>query len=58
MERESRSSLISPIDTPSSYDIFESGLANRNSSASRLRNEIEGYNGTSTNTVSHPSIVC
>ncbi|CAF4628941.1 unnamed protein product [Rotaria sp. Silwood1] len=45
IDQESRSSMISPIDAPLSYDMFESGLSNGNLSASRLRN---GLDGTST----------
>ncbi len=47
IDQESRSAMISPIDIPSSYDMFESGLANGNSMASRLRNEMNGSDGTS-----------
>ncbi|CAF4719953.1 unnamed protein product, partial [Rotaria sp. Silwood1] len=46
IDQESRSSMISPIDAPLSYDMFESGLSNGNLSASRLRNG--GLDGTST----------
>ncbi|UJR35954.1 hypothetical protein I4U23_028695 [Adineta vaga] len=38
LEQESRSSMISPIDLPSSYDLFESGLPKSNSTTSMLRN--------------------
>ncbi|CAF1381588.1 unnamed protein product [Adineta ricciae] len=36
-EQESRSSMISPIEIPSSYDMFESGLPKSNSTTSMLR---------------------
>ncbi|CAF1017836.1 unnamed protein product [Rotaria sordida] len=56
IDQEPRSSMISPIDTPLSYDMFEPGLPNGNSSVSRLRNGINGLDGTSTNTAPSVSI--
>ncbi|CAF2506576.1 unnamed protein product [Rotaria sp. Silwood2] len=50
IDPESRSSMISPIDMPSSYDMFESGLPKSNSTTSMLRSTIgNGYGGTSSN---------
>ncbi|CAF3528209.1 unnamed protein product [Rotaria sordida] len=50
IDPESRSSMISPIDMPSSYDVFESGLPRNNSTTSMLRNTTSnGYGGTSNN---------
>ena len=37
LDQESRSSMISPIDMPSSYDMFESGLPKSTSTTSMLR---------------------
>lgn len=37
LESEPRSSMISPIDMPTSYDIFESGLPKNTSATSMLR---------------------
>ncbi|CAF1175293.1 unnamed protein product [Rotaria sp. Silwood1] len=50
IDPESRSSMISPIDMPSSYDMFESGLPKSNSTTSMLRSTTgNGYSGTSSN---------
>lgn len=38
IDQESRSSMISPIDLPSSYDMFESGLPKSTSATSMFRN--------------------
>ncbi|CAF4839335.1 unnamed protein product, partial [Rotaria magnacalcarata] len=50
------SSMISPIEIPPSYDMFELGLANRNSLVNRSRNEIDGL-GVGSTTVPSSSIV-
>jgi hypothetical protein len=58
IDQESRSSMISPIDVPSSYDIFESGLPKSNSTTSMLRSATgSGFGGTS-NTAQTTSTVC
>ncbi|CAF4226913.1 unnamed protein product, partial [Rotaria magnacalcarata] len=49
------SSMISPIEIPPSYDMFELGLANRNSLVNRSRNEIDGL-GVGSTTVPSSSI--
>ena len=54
IDQESRSSMISPIDMPTSYDIFESGLPKSTSSTSMLRNTTIG----TSNTVPSASNVC
>jgi hypothetical protein len=46
--------MISPIDMPTSYDLFESGLPKNNSSTSMLRNTTIG----TSNTVPSSSNVC
>ncbi|CAF2068496.1 unnamed protein product [Rotaria magnacalcarata] len=55
IDQESRSSMISPIEIPPSYDMFELGLANRNSLVNRSRNEIDGL-GVGSTTVPSSSI--
>ncbi|CAF3556753.1 unnamed protein product [Rotaria socialis] len=50
MESESRSSMISPIDMPSSYDLFESGLPKSNSTTSMMRSATTSYYGGISNT--------
>jgi hypothetical protein len=58
IDQESRSSMISPIDMPSSYDMFESGLPKSNSTTSMFRSTTgSGLGGTST-TVPTTSNVC
>jgi hypothetical protein len=58
IDQESRSSMISPIDMPSSYDIFESGLPKSNSTTSMFRSTTgTGLGGTS-NTAPSSSAVC
>jgi hypothetical protein len=54
IDQESRSSMMSPTDLPSSYDMFETGLPTGHSSVSMLRN---GLGGMSTNAPS-ASTVC
>ncbi|CAF3933401.1 unnamed protein product [Adineta steineri] len=50
IDQESRSSMISPIDTPSSYDLFESGLPKSNSMTSMMRSTTNnGLSGTLNN---------
>ncbi len=58
MDQESRSSMISPIDMPSSYDMFESGLPKSNSTTSMLRNTAGSGLGGTSNTVPSASTVC
>jgi len=57
IDQESRSSMISPIDLPSSYDMFESGLPKSNSTTSMFRNTTgSGLGGTSNTTPSAPNV--
>lgn len=62
IESESRSSMISPIDVPTSYDMFESGLPKSNSTASMLRSTTTNYYGGTSNTnpqsASNVSLCC
>ncbi len=58
MDQESCSSMISPIDMPSSYDMFESGLPKSNSTTSMLRNTAGSGLGGTSNTVPSASTVC
>lgn len=58
IDNESRSSMISPIEIPMSYDMFESGLPKSNSTTSMMRStSANGYTGTS-NGVPSSSNVC
>lgn len=58
IESESRSLMISPIEMPSSYDMFESGLPKSNSSATLLRSTsaATGYGGTSNTAPSNSNV--
>jgi len=58
IDQESRSSMISPIDMPSSYDIFESGLPKSNSTTSMFRSTTGSDLGGASNTVPTTSNVC
>ncbi|CAF4741881.1 unnamed protein product [Rotaria socialis] len=42
--------MISPIDMPSSYDLFESGLPKSNSTTSMMRSATTSYYGGISNT--------
>lgn len=57
IEPESRSSMISPIELPSSYDMFESGLPKSNST-SMLRSTAGSALGATSNPVASTSSVC
>jgi hypothetical protein len=58
IDQESRASMISPIDVPSSYDMFESGLPKSNSATSMLRSTNGSALGGISNTVPAASTVC
>lgn len=57
IEPESRSSMISPIELPSSYDMFESGLPKSNSTTSMLRSNAGSALGATSNHVASTSSV-
>jgi hypothetical protein len=50
--------MISPIDMPSSYDIFESGLPKSTSTTSMMRSNASSALGGLTNPVQSASNVC
>lgn len=58
LDPESRSSMISPIDMPTSYDIFESGLPKSTSTTSMLRSTAGSALGGTSNSAAPSSTVC